>query len=1023
MWNNILEKIYPATAPLVKKLYSSWEKTHKSKLTRLAEIHEDHLERLNKLYKRELTFYTLWQELEVTLQKYLEWTKTLQYLDDRAAASLWSSWKEHFPNLLNDLPVSYDIPIPDGYWENIPGAPFKIRLWKWFKKRQHVIKERRFRIMNYIRILLRKPPLQLSRDHRTVALHSFFEMHLSLPIATFLLQERERFLQQVAIQLQQLHQDTEKMVYELLNLEGVQDLGLTPDSEVIMSRLQKVHQQSPAVEVYLGNMSNLEAESLQRLVNYLEEWSQQVQDQWEYAGTFALPNTRFDEVKIAEHWELLEKELAKSRQAWFLHFQGEQGDWKKDLEMFLLQLQSLRICVETIQSLDQKVSDQILPTFIEPGNMISESLEKFQEAGTELETKLKNLILMESRSMLRSLRQNKLPQMMDAVLQAQVEKALENYLLRIKQATERLADRHIILRERDLNTLRPRSKVMEIPLKELIFTEIFSELAQKHEKFSAETSQKLQQILRDISELDQIVEFNLLAALDLLQQDQEPGTHGDAQTVVVDGLGRASNQINDLIKTNRQIVEQGQELLSRVTFEYGKQIQGLADNEKIIGLKIRCAKAKTKEKIRNYRDTLLQTIKTTLPSILGFLSDSISRMQTSYLRFRKITGLAPTTTNVQEALSRFIAERQNQIAKLPYVYQRLFRIEPLTDERLFEGRLEEMKRLKEEFALWSEGQYGVTALVGEKGSGRTTLIHFATQEIYNKFPLTVIDLKEMTIRTEEGLMTGLKSIFRFEEEFVSIDALENKLNTQESQQIIIVEDLQNLYIKSVDGFDVLERFLLFVSRTHKQIYWIMTCSLYSWRYLDKVLDISKYFQRTVFLGGLTQEDIENIILKRHRVSGYKLRFDIPEELLKSRKFKKQTAKIDPQEYCKKLLFDQLNDLGSGNITVTMLFWLSAIQKIEEDTLVVSSRIQFDYSLFYGLPSDELFTLAALLQHEKLNAEEHAMIFHQEKRQSILLINRMNNRGILIEKENGYYQINPLLYRPAVQTLKMKNLLH
>jgi hypothetical protein len=133
--------------------------------------------------------------------------------------------------------------------------------------------------------------------------------------------------------------------------------------------------------------------------------------------------------------------------------------------------------------------------------------------------------------------------------------------------------------------------------------------------------------------------------------------------------------------------------------------------------------------------------------------------------------------------------------------------------------------------------------------------------------------------------------------------------------------------------------------------------------------------------------------------------------------------VDPQDYCKNLLFDQLNDLGLGNITVTMLFWLSAIQKIEEDTLVVASKILFDDSLFYGLPSEELFTLAVLLQHELLNAEEHAMIFHQEKRQSILLLSRMNKRGILIQRVKDTYQINPLLYRPAVQALKMKNIIH
>jgi AAA domain len=1019
--DEILEEVHSLVVPLLKKAVASCKEAHEHNLVEFAAIFREYWERLNQADKREIPLIILLQELEPTLQKNLEWTKTLRYLDQHTSAFVWGEWNAYFKNLLEGLPSSQEVAVQRDSWKAGPEDSIKVRLWKRFKRWRSLFKAYGLKINNHVRSLLDKPPLQLAQDRRSIPLHGFLNNYVALPIAHFLLQERQHLLRRVGLQLHQLHQDTERMIDELLGLANTKELCSTSDSQHLMTELKKIRGQTPAVGPYTENLETFEGESLERFKDYLDRLHLRLLDAWEYADTFVLPNSTFEERKNLKRWELIEKDLEKSRQAWQLYFEGEQEDWKKDVELSLHQIQSTLICIDTGQTLNQKIEKQILPSLAETETVIAESLAKLQNADID-EAELKDMILTENRSMLRSLRRFKLPSMTDAVVQAQIDKTLENYLLRIKHSAESLPDQHVILHEVDLNKLPPDSKIMEIALKDLILEEFFSELSRKHNALAVDIDQRLQEILRDISELDQIVEFNLEAALDLLQQREEPEPMGDARSVITEGLGRAISQIDDLTKKNKKVIEISQETLVRIMLEYRGQIQDLADNEKIIELKIRAARAKAKEQIRDYQKRVLQNIKTALPSILDFLSTSLGEIRSGYLRIRKITGLAPSTVKIEEPLSQFIAEQQNQIARLPYVYQRLFRIEPLTDERFFEGRAGEMKILKEEFDSWRAGHYGVTALVGEKGSGRTTLVNFATNKVYNKLSCLKINLQQMTPRTEKGLFMALKEIFKGEE-VESIDRLENQINGHDEQRILIVEDLQNLFIRTVDGFDALERFLLFISRTYKRIHWITTCNLYSWQYLDKVIHVSKYFQRVVFMGQLTKQDIESIILKRHRVSGYKLRFEIPEQLMKSRRFKKETAGQDPQEYCKNLLFEQLHELGAGNVTVTMLFWLSAIKKIEKDALVLLPSIDFDYSVLYQLSPEEQFTLSALLQHETLNAEEHAAIFREEIRQSLLLLNRMSAKGVLVGNLEGSYKINPLLYRLVVQALKLKNILH
>jgi AAA domain len=1020
-FDEFIEEVQSTVSGLVRQAIASCKETHRRNLAAFAEIQRAYWEQIKKSDENEITLRTLLQVSETTLRKHLEWIRGLQYLTEHTPESLWADWKTQFEKRLKDLPASEDVPVYESFWETRPEDAAKVRLWKWARRRRNRVFAIRLKIRNGARAFLRRPPLQPTQEHRSVAVHQFLENFISLPVARFLLQEREQVLRRVALQLQQLHQDTERVIGEYLSLGNRTNISLASFADGLRAGQQEIQAPRLSVDPYSEDMDVFETKAMERIQDRLGRLRGRLQGAWEYADTFVLPNSSFDEMKILERWASMVEELEKSRKAWEVHFEGQQEDWKKDIELSLHQIQAVLICIDTVESLKTKVEVQILPLVKEPGVMIGATLRKFQDTILE-EAELKDMILVENRSMLRSLRRHTLPSLTDAVLQAQIEKTMENYLSRIKHSTEGLQNQHVLLLEPDLNRLRPNSKIMEIPLKDLILEEFFSDLARRHHALNLDMDQKLHEIMRDVSELDQIVEFNLEAALDLLEEHESHGPMTDARSVVTEGLGRATHQIDDLVHKNIELVRLSEEALVRMTFEYNGQIQDLADNEKILALRIRVAKAQAKERVRQYRDQFLQSVKTALPSILRFTASSWRELRTGYLRLRKITGIAPSAERIEDPLARFMAEWQNKMATLPHVYQRLFRIEPLTDERFFEGRAEEMKALKEESDSWRVENYGVIALVGEKGSGRTTLLNFATRQFYGKWPCLKMNLKEMNLRTEKGLFMALKDIFKIDH-VETLDALESYLNEQPDRKILIVEDLQNIFIRTVDGFDILERLLLFVSRTYKHVYWVVTCSLYSWQYFDKVIQISKYFKRTVYLGHLTKKEIESITLKRHRVSGYKLVFEIPEKLMMTRRFRKQSSDREHQEYCRELLFERLHELGAGNITVTLQFWLSAIKRIEKDTLVLSPVIDIDYAGLYGFSTDELFTLSALLQHEALNAEEHAAIFHQEVRQSLLLLNRMGNKGILAEDTEGSYKINPLLYRPVVQYLKTRNILH
>ena len=256
----------------------------------------------------------------------------------------------------------------------------------------------------------------------------------------------------------------------------------------------------------------------------------------------------------------------------------------------------------------------------------------------------------------------------------------------------------------------------------------------------------------------------------------------------------------------------------------------------------------------------------------------------------------------------------------------------------------------------------------------------------------------------------------------NIDELENKISVLEERQVFIVENLHQLFLRTTYGFDALERFMLFISRTHQKIHWVMTCAIYSWQYLAKVINIDEYVQQKIVLNTLSQTALEEIILQRHRASNWQLLFKASGEIANSRRFRKLSSDQARQAFLQNHFFKQLTEMAAGNITVALLLWLRSYEEFTSDKLIMPASIDFDPTFLYKLSPKELFTLIAILQHDILNADHHALVFHQDIQQSLLLLNRMANKGFLVQKSNGY-QIHPFLYRSVVRVLKSSNIIH
>lgn len=991
-----------------------WINDQQIQLSTFDTVTDNLLEKLKKTDKKNP--FSFWSAANETLENVFIWTQQ-QHTEPQTISSLLEEYHKQALQIILTFPQNTEITIDPFFWVAAHGEGPFIRVWKYINRRKNNFKNGLLWTQNIPRKLFKKSLRETKLPNKNISVQPFFEYYFTYPFMHFLTEIWQDYLNLLAQQLSDIHKFAEKIAHALFLDEHFEKL-MAGDRQPLTDISQNLKPEIPFQERFQKIAARFKKEALEKHTAFISDLKISTVHNWNFAGTFILPQKKYSPVKINHAAKKIDKTIQKFCPAWSEHLQGEINDWHKDIELEKVQLYAGELCHKTITTLSQKIKKEVLPAFHEAQLMIDDALKDFKKNNFLTVETLTEKILAASRTTLRTLRREKFPLLTDCIVNAQFSKSAESYLALLQIKIESLSDEYTIFRFQDIKNIPPESKFIDIPLKDLITEVIFPDFKEEYNLTIDMIDQKINMLIRSVSENDQIIELNFDTALELLRSDSENKLNNGIK-VSTEGLQRSANQLQSLAENSKDLIDRTVSNLILQTVQLEKRIQELNDNEKIIALKIRASKAKTQEKIREKGLVIIERFKKALPHLLHVTIGSLKKIRGLYFRVRKITGLSRVSLDIENQLSRFLHQTKNQLLSLPFVYQRLFRFQPLEDERFFAGREIQMDQLKSSFEEWKKEDFAITALVGEKGSGRTTILNFAEKEFYGQLPLIKINLTE-TIYKENDLFKILSVSFNMTQ-CNSMDELELEISKSEKNRICIIENLHKTFLRVNDGFRAFERFLLLISNTHSKVHWVVTCGLYSWNYLSAVLNINKYFQNVVFLPELGIENIKNVILKRHRVSGYHLYFEPTEQIEKSRKYNKLSSDQDKQDYLQEDFFKQLNELSSGNITVAILFWLCAIKEMRDDSLVLSPVIEFDPVFMQNMPSEDLFTFAAFLQHETLTASQHAQIFNQDLQKSLLLFNRMKNKGILSETINGY-QLHYLLYRPVVRNLVINNIL-
>ena len=738
-----------------------------------------------------------------------------------------------------------------------------------------------------------------------------------------------------------------------------------------------------------------------------------LQNSYNIIGTVELPKRKFsDKRKLDEESnQKLKVEKSKNNYRNFVSAVIDRKEYYADLLWFSSLLIGSSYNIK--KYFDPFWANSINPTINNLNIEINNAIENIENSKSDLG----NTIELEKESLKEKLDQELIPSLINLVISNKLTDVLKDYLTKLEQNLNEFEKDYTFVNPKYLIYRLKKDQLKKFSPKEIISPIVIKKLNNDSEKILKSFELQISKLNSTIMDLGQIVEFNLDSAK--IKLNEENSETKDSIRIAKEGLLRAASKTHSYGEEISSLFDNIAKSLESAIVDILDDLISLSNIDRLITIKLQVSKEKAieeaKERLKEYYNKASVWFIWLKTKSLALFSASKEKI----IGISSKVGLGSGQIELSEAMADYLSRVSESLEQLPYVYQRLFSNVQLSDERIFIGRKEETEKLEKAISYWQNNQMSSVMLIGEKGSGTSTIINIVLKKMKVDSNIFREEFSG-TIYEEKDLLNHLKKILKLDSVNTKDELIET-LNSSNERTIIVLENIEDFFLRVVDGFAALNLLMEIITSTNTKVLWITTCNSFTWDYLRKVININDFFIFNIKLADLNYEIVEKMILSRHQISGYKLEFVPTEEITKQKSYIK-LDELGKQEYLKKEFFENLTKLTSNNIAVALFIWLRSIISANEEKIQVTSDMELDFSFLKSLSDQKLFSLMAILLHDGLSHEEHSKIFNISLKSTQLLFATLSDDGIIFKRGKNY-KVNFQLYKPIINLLKDKNILH
>ncbi len=763
---------------------------------------------------------------------------------------------------------------------------------------------------------------------------------------------------------------------------------------------------------YKGSIDNLK-ESLQNSFDAIFDSSiKEFQKNHEIVGTIELSSKRFSSSQLSAREEKHNQQWSSHHLKWQNTLFAFTEEWRSDLQLFVLANHALQQIADFQGLQEDRVKQNIEPVVEGLRNLIVTGNSEIDSLTDNAVSGLTKINYQLSKKMDGEL----MPKLNESILGLNIPNLIDRIQDAIEKQVEKYSGSRVIVKDEAFDRPMKSEELKWISSYEIISFELLAELRKAFRITKSSALNSINETFMAFEDLDHIVSFSFNSAITALKEDE--CTHEEALATAREGLVRIENRLVDLENEIGKIIAKTEEELQNSLQQFSSGLMALSINENLSDLQLRITTAKASRQATQMSLKIFERIQNGVSWILSKSKEKVNNLTSSFNLWRSKYMLVAPNKEASRDVSNFLLEAQQTIEKLPLVYRRLFKIEALKDQEFFVGREKELELISEAYNNWSLGRFAATAVQGEQWSGLTSFVNMVTSKVKFNCQITRISPVQNISKAEELLNLFQTTLEK--PELKDLRETEEYLN-ESPKRVIIIEDLQNLFIRSVDGFALLKSLFEMINNTQKQVFWMVTVNVYAWDYLSKTVQIKDYFSYQVNLKEFGEEQIVDIILKRNRISGFSIRFVADESKLLEKKFNKMDD-MQQQEWLRKEFFSSMNSFAKSNVSMALLFWLMSTRDVDQNTITINTFKKPDLSFLATLSAEKVFVLQTLVLHDGLTLSQLADSINISQAQANMLLIALMEDGIL-NKKKKVFLVNPIVYRAVINLLKSKNLIH
>ena len=340
---------------------------------------------------------------------------------------------------------------------------------------------------------------------------------------------------------------------------------------------------------------------------------------------------------------------------------------------------------------------------------------------------------------------------------------------------------------------------------------------------------------------------------------------------------------------------------------------------------------------------------------------------------------------------------------IPHYYKSLFSDRSNISEEFWVEMKREEEAFKKAIDRYKTGIKGGILITGERNCGKTNLCQnvlrkqFNHNQIYHVFPPVEgsVDLEDY--EQALGKVTGIS---RQKSEIY---------NTLQFGSVIVFHDLELWWERSLHGLNLIKEIVSDINRYSKSYLFVVNANIYAYELLNNILQIHENLIGVIQCQPFDTEGLQSLIIKRHSSSGLQFSLEGREEKSLSQL---KMAKI----------FSRYFDQTKGNPGVALYTWLNSIVQYKNETLTVNYPANPDGDILKELDFDDLTLLQQIALHKRMDRPKLARVFDWEVDTVEDQIRPLRLNGLLHEKSEGVFVINPYVEQYVVKVLKQNNLL-